>query len=112
MMRCGKRKKNGTLTQSEINSAQAKVTQARKVDVDDAKKELQKELNEIKTEQGNKLVELQQQFKSSVSNVEEIFVENNNLKKQLTGISKELENVRLQLRTRQRNTTTAKRTNS
>ncbi|MBB1456088.1 FimV/HubP family polar landmark protein, partial [Pseudoalteromonas sp. SG43-5] len=91
------KKKNGTLTQSEINSAQTKVTQARKIDVDDAKKEIQKELNEIKTEQGTKLVELQQQFKSSVSNVEEILVENNNLKKQLSGISKELENLRLQL---------------
>ncbi|TMO07384.1 FimV/HubP family polar landmark protein, partial [Pseudoalteromonas sp. S558] len=91
------KKKNGTLTQTEINSAQTKVTQARKVDVDDAKKELQKEIKEIKTEQATKLVELQQQFKSSVSNVEEILVENNNLKKQLTGISKELESVRLQL---------------
>ncbi|MDC3213420.1 hypothetical protein NQU47_12655, partial [Pseudoalteromonas distincta] len=91
------KKKNGTLTQREINSAQTKVTQARKIDVDDAKKEIQKELNEIKTEQGTKLVELQQQFKSSVSNVEEILVENNNLKKQLSGISKELENLRLQL---------------
>uniref|UniRef100_UPI000466A281 FimV/HubP family polar landmark protein n=1 Tax=Pseudoalteromonas sp. TAE56 TaxID=1938596 RepID=UPI000466A281 len=91
------KKKNGTLTQSEITSAQTKVTQARKVDVDDAKKEIQKELNEIKTEQGTKLVELQQQFKNSVSNVEEILVENNNLKKQLSGISNELENLRLQL---------------
>ncbi|WP_024606168.1 MULTISPECIES: FimV/HubP family polar landmark protein [unclassified Pseudoalteromonas] len=91
------KKKNGTLTQSETNSAQTKVTQARKIDVDDAKKEIQKELNEIKTEQGTKLVELQQQFKSSVSNVEDILVENNNLKKQLSGISKELENLRLQL---------------
>ena len=91
------KKKNGTLTQTDINSAQTQVTQARKVDVDDAKKELQKEIKEIKTDQSNKLVELQQQFKSSVSNVEEILAENNNLKKQLTGISKELENVRLQL---------------
>lgn len=91
------KKKNGTLTQSEINSAQTQVTQARKVDVDDAKKELQKEIKEIKTDQTSKLVELQQQFKSSVDNVEEILVENNNLKKQLTGISKELENVRMQL---------------
>ncbi|WP_036932816.1 FimV/HubP family polar landmark protein, partial [Pseudoalteromonas sp. BSi20439] len=91
------KKKNGTLTQAEINSAQTKVTQARKADVDEAKKELQQELKAIKTDQSNKLVELQQQFKSSVSNVEEILVENNNLKKQLTGISSELENVRLQL---------------
>ncbi|MGB1305522.1 FimV/HubP family polar landmark protein, partial [Pseudoalteromonas marina] len=91
------KKKNGTLTQTEITSAQTQVTQARKVDVDDAKKELQKEIKEIKTDQTNKLVELQQQFKSSVTNVEEILVENNNLKKQLTGISKELENVRQQL---------------
>ncbi|TMS91694.1 hypothetical protein CWB58_18205, partial [Pseudoalteromonas sp. S201] len=91
------KKKNGTLTQAEINSAQTQVTQARKADVDEAKKELQQELKAIKTDQGNKLVELQQQFKSSVSNVEEILVENNNLKKQLTGISNELENVRLQL---------------
>lgn len=91
------KEKNGTLTQSEINSAQTQVTQARKVDVDDAKKELQKEIKEIKTDQTSKLVELQQQFKSSVDNVEEILVENNNLKKQLTGISKELENVRMQL---------------
>ena len=36
------------------------------------KKSIQKELNEIKTQQGNKLVELQQQFKSSDNNVEEI----------------------------------------
>ncbi|MDO6637921.1 FimV/HubP family polar landmark protein, partial [Pseudoalteromonas carrageenovora] len=91
------KKKNGTLTQSEITSAQTKVTQARKIDVDDAKKEIQKELNEIKTEQSTKLVALQEQFKNSVSNVEEILVENNQLKKQLSGISKELENVRLQL---------------
>ncbi|WP_415638196.1 FimV/HubP family polar landmark protein, partial [Pseudoalteromonas distincta] len=91
------KKKNGTLEQSEVTSAQTKVTQARKVDVDDAKKEIQKELNEIKVEQGTKLVELQQQFKNSVSNVEEILVENNNLKKQLSGISKDLENLRLQL---------------
>ena len=91
------KKKNGTLTQAEINSAQTQVTQARKADVDEAKKELQQELKAIKTDQGNKLVELQQQFKSSVSNVEEILVENNNLKKQLTGISNELEKVRLQL---------------
>ena len=91
------KKKNGTLTQAEINSAQTQVTQARKADVDEAKKELQQELKAIKTDQGNKLVELQQQFKSSVSNVEEILVENNNLKKQLAGISNELENVRLQL---------------
>ncbi|WP_288635356.1 FimV/HubP family polar landmark protein, partial [Pseudoalteromonas sp. UBA6610] len=91
------KKKNGTLTTSEINAAQTKVTQARKADVDDAKKEIQKELNEIKTQQGNKLVELQQQFKSSVNNVEEILAENNNLKKQLSGISKELANVKEQL---------------
>ncbi|WP_327078257.1 FimV/HubP family polar landmark protein, partial [Pseudoalteromonas sp. H71] len=91
------KKKNGTLTQTEITTAQTQVTQARKVDVDDAKKELQQEIKEIKTDQTNKLVELQQQFKSSVTNVEEILVENNNLKKQLTGISKELENVRQQL---------------
>ncbi|GEN41237.1 FimV/HubP family polar landmark protein [Pseudoalteromonas nigrifaciens] len=91
------KKKNGTLTQSEINTAQTKVTQARKVDVDEAKKELQKELNDIKTDQSNRLVELQQQFKSSVNNVEEILVENNKLKKQLTGISQELKNLREQL---------------
>ncbi|SJN48396.1 FimV/HubP family polar landmark protein [Pseudoalteromonas sp. JB197] len=91
------KKKNGTLTQSEINTAQTKVTQARKVDVDEAKKELQKELNDIKTDQSNRLVELQQQFKSSVNNVEEMLVENNKLKKQLTGISQELKNLREQL---------------
>jgi pilus assembly protein FimV len=90
-------KKNGTLTQAQINTAQTQVTQARKVDVEDAKKAIQQELNAIKTDQGNKLVELQQQFKSSVSNVEEILVENSKLKQQLSGISKELDNLRQQL---------------
>ncbi|TGE84306.1 hypothetical protein C7Y70_06860, partial [Pseudoalteromonas sp. KS88] len=91
------KKKNGTLTNSEIVASQKKVTQARKVDVDEAKQELKNEINSIKTEQGTQLVELQDQFKSSVKNVEEILVENNKLKAQLTGISKELENVRNQL---------------
>ena len=91
------KKKNGTLTTAEINESQKKVTQARKVDVDEAKQELKQEINTIKTEQGTQLVELQKQFKSSVENVEEILAENNKLKKQLSGISKELETVRDQL---------------
>ncbi|MGO3848109.1 MAG: FimV/HubP family polar landmark protein, partial [Pseudoalteromonas prydzensis] len=91
------KKKNGTLTKSEINASQKKVTQARKVDVDEAKQELKQEINSIKTQQGTQLVELQKQFKSSVNNVEEILVENNKLKQQLTGVSKELENIREQL---------------
>ena len=91
------KKKNGTLTTAEINESQKNVTQARKVDVDEAKQELKQEINTIKAEQGTQLVELQKQFKSSVENVEEILEENNKLKKQLTGISKELETVRDQL---------------
>ncbi|MGB6141176.1 MAG: FimV/HubP family polar landmark protein, partial [Pseudoalteromonas rhizosphaerae] len=91
------KKKNGTLTNSEITASQTKVTQARKVDVDEAKQELKQEINSIKTQQGSQLVELQKQFKSSVDNVEEILVENNKLKQQLTGVSKELENIREQL---------------
>ncbi len=91
------RKKNGTLTTAQINESQKKVTQARKVDVDEAKQELKQEINTIKAEQGTQLVELQKQFKSSVENVEEILEENNKLKNQLTGISKELETVRNQL---------------
>ncbi|KKL18156.1 hypothetical protein LCGC14_2478350, partial [marine sediment metagenome] len=91
------KKKNGTLTNSEITASQKKVTQARKVDVDEAKQELKQEINNIKTQQGTQLVELQKQFKSSVANVEEILVENNKLKQQLTGVSKELENIREQL---------------
>ncbi|SFT96749.1 FimV N-terminal domain-containing protein, partial [Pseudoalteromonas lipolytica] len=91
------KKKNGTLTVAEINESQKKVTQARKVDLDEAKQELKQEINTIKTEQGTQLVELQKQFKTSVDNVEEILAENNKLKQQLTGISKELETVRDQL---------------
>ncbi|MEL0640823.1 FimV/HubP family polar landmark protein, partial [Pseudoalteromonas aliena] len=91
------KKKNATSNTSEVIEGDIKGTQALKADVDDAKKILQQELNEIKTEQSTKLVELQQQFKNSVNNVEEIVIENNNLKKQLTGISQELEKVRLQL---------------
>ncbi len=91
------KKKNGTLTSAEINESQKQVTQARKVDVDEAKQELKKEINTIRTAQGTQLVELQKQFKSSVENVEEILAENNKLKTQLSSISKELEMVRNQL---------------
>ncbi|MGO2168817.1 FimV/HubP family polar landmark protein, partial [Pseudoalteromonas sp.] len=91
------KKKNGTLTKNDIATSQKKLTQARRADVDQAKQELQQKINTIKTEQDMRLVELQNQFKSSVKNVEELLIENNKLKQQLTSISTELENVRNQL---------------
>lgn len=91
------KKKNGTLTKNDIDTSQKKLTQARRADVDQAKQELQQEINTIKTEQDMRLVELQNQFKSSVKNVEELLIENNKLKQQLISISTELENVRNQL---------------
>ncbi|KKE81632.1 FimV/HubP family polar landmark protein, partial [Pseudoalteromonas luteoviolacea] len=91
------RKKNGTLNQSDIDAAKKRVTQARKVDVEQAQKALTNQLRNLRMEQDSKLLDLQNQFKSSVQNVEDILEENNQLRKQLSSISDELQNVREQL---------------
>ena len=90
-------KKSGMLDNQTIEEAQKKVTQARKIDVDNAQQQLTSQLKSLQMEQDAKLQELQSQFKNSVRNVEEILEENNKLKGQLTNISEELQNVRNQL---------------
>ncbi|MFC3033967.1 FimV/HubP family polar landmark protein [Pseudoalteromonas fenneropenaei] len=90
-------KKNGMLDNATIEQAKKKVTQARKVDVEEAKQELESAIKDIRIEQDARLVELQNQFKNSVKSVEEILEENGKLKKHLGSISKELETVRKQL---------------
>ncbi|TMO67424.1 FimV/HubP family polar landmark protein, partial [Pseudoalteromonas aurantia] len=90
-------KKNGMLDNGTIEQAQKKVTQARKVDVEEAKVELANRLKSLQMDQDSKLLELQNQFKSSVRNVEDILKENNKLKQKLGDISDELKNVQQQL---------------
>lgn len=92
-------KKSGMLDENTIEEAKKKVTQARKVDVEAAKEELEESIKNIRIEQDARLVELRNEFKSSVKSVEEILSENNKLKKQLATISKEIETVRQQLGT-------------
>ncbi|WP_234401252.1 FimV/HubP family polar landmark protein [Pseudoalteromonas sp. T1lg23B] len=90
-------KKSGMLDNQTIEQAQKKVTQARKIDVEEAQDALTKQLKSIQLEQDSRLMDLQSQFRSSVRNVEEILQENDKLKKQLGNISEELQNVREQL---------------
>ncbi|MDP4983116.1 FimV/HubP family polar landmark protein, partial [Pseudoalteromonas tunicata] len=91
------KKKNGTLDSSTINLVEKKMTQARQSDVEDAKQEIKKELDELKQDQSVRLVDLQKKFKESVDNVETILAENNKLKSQLENISSELDGVKEQL---------------
>ncbi|PHI34974.1 hypothetical protein CBQ28_22090, partial [Pseudoalteromonas sp. GCY] len=90
-------KRKGLLNSNAINEAEKKVTQARKVDVEEAKEDLTNQLRSLKMEQDMRLMDLQKEFKSSVRNVEEILSENNKLKQQLGAISTELQTVRTQL---------------
>ncbi|PCK33201.1 FimV/HubP family polar landmark protein, partial [Pseudoalteromonas piscicida] len=90
-------KRKGLLNPSAIDEAEKKVTQARKVDVEEAKADLTNQLRSLKMEQDMRLMDLQKEFKSSVRNVEEILSENNKLKQQLGAISSELQTVRTQL---------------
>ncbi|WP_415839111.1 FimV/HubP family polar landmark protein, partial [Pseudoalteromonas byunsanensis] len=90
-------KKSGMLDNQTIEQAQKKVTQARKIDVEEAQDALTKQLKSIQLEQDSRLMDLQSQFRSSVRNVEEILQENDKLKKQLGNISQELQSVRDQL---------------
>ncbi|MBQ4864758.1 hypothetical protein J8L98_24030, partial [Pseudoalteromonas sp. MMG013] len=90
-------KKNGMLDNTSIEEANRKVTQARQVDVEKAKVELTNRLKSLQMEQDSKLLELQNQFKNSVSSVQDILEENNKLKKKLGDISDELKTVRDQL---------------
>ncbi|MDI6005303.1 hypothetical protein QLS87_17025, partial [Cobetia pacifica] len=72
-------KKSGMLDNQTIEQAQKKVTQARKIDVEEAQDALTKQLKSIQLEQDSRLMDLQSQFRSSVKNVEEILVENDKL---------------------------------
>ncbi|WP_280177925.1 FimV/HubP family polar landmark protein, partial [Pseudoalteromonas peptidolytica] len=90
-------KRKGLLNPNAIEQADKKVTQARKVDVEEAKEDLTNQLRSLKMEQDMRLMDLQKEFKSSVRNVEEILSENNKLKQQLGAISTELQTVRTQL---------------
>ncbi|TMP32926.1 FimV/HubP family polar landmark protein, partial [Pseudoalteromonas rubra] len=90
-------KKNGKLDQATIDAADKRVTQARKVDVEEAREALTNELKSLKMEQDSRLLDLQTQFKTSVRSVEEILQENNELEKKLNNISEELKNVQEQL---------------
>ncbi|TMO49381.1 FimV/HubP family polar landmark protein, partial [Pseudoalteromonas ruthenica] len=89
--------KNGTLNSNEIDLVAKKTTSARQEDVEKAKTELKSELEQLKRLQGERLVELQEQFKSSVTDVEAILTENRQLKSQLEKISEQLATVKDQL---------------
>ncbi|TMP28306.1 FimV/HubP family polar landmark protein, partial [Pseudoalteromonas rubra] len=90
-------KKSGKLDQATIDAADKRVTQARKVDVEEAREALTNELKSLKMEQDSRLLDLQTQFKTSVRSVEEILQENNELERKLNNISEELKNVQDQL---------------
>ncbi|SFD62517.1 FimV/HubP family polar landmark protein, partial [Pseudoalteromonas denitrificans] len=91
------KKRNGNLSNSEIDLVAKKITQAKKSDVDEAKEELKTQLTEITKNQSKKLADLKNKFKESVENSKVILDENEKLQTQLNVISGELDSLKGQL---------------